>query len=254
MTVDREVPLSDLPAVLLVDDLQANLVSLEALLSGLPCRFGRATSGREALRLLLDEAYAVMLLDVQMPLMDGFEVAKLARSSSIAREVPIIFLTAAASSEQFETEGYGTGAVDFLFKPLNRQILRSKVQVFLEMFQSRQRLCNANALLERKNQKLLSLAQEEAGIIEQLRSVYAELQHAQAELRGLGAPLAHLREQLDALGRLLREAEASDGAASETMISASAVLGEAKFSVAQAMARVEQDGSRAGSDPPRSAR
>lgn len=203
MTFDSHLPPSELPAILLVDDRQANLVALEALLSGLPCRFVRASSGREALELLLEEPYAVMLLDVQMPLMDGFEVARLARSSSVARDVPIVFLTAAASSEEFESEGYGTGAVDFLFKPLDRQILRSKVSVFLQMFESRQRLYNANALLERKNQKLLSLAQEEAGMIEHLRSAHAELQRAQSELRSLGAPLDDLTAMLDALGARL---------------------------------------------------
>lgn len=137
------------PNILVVDDLEANLVALEAVLGEMPCTVVRARSGNEALKLLLKRDFAVMLLDVQMPDMDGFEVARLARVDPSTREVPIIFLTASHSSEDAALRGYGTGAVDVLFKPLNPEILRSKVRVFLELFQARRRLAQEVAAHER---------------------------------------------------------------------------------------------------------
>ncbi len=128
------------PSVLLVDDVEANLIALEAQLSKLDCRLVRARSGNEALRLLLKESFAVLLLDVQMPEMDGYEVALYARENPDPREVPIIFVTASHETEENALRGYGAGAVDFLFKPINPEILRSKVQVFLELEQGRRRL------------------------------------------------------------------------------------------------------------------
>src|SRR4051812_46817746 len=128
------------PHVLLVDDTEANLVALEALLSDLPCQPVRARSGNEALRQLLRHDFAVLLLDVQMPEMDGFEVAHYARENPATREVPIIFLTAMHSGEDNVLRAYGSGAVDFLLKPINPRVLRGKVQVFLDLFLSRRRL------------------------------------------------------------------------------------------------------------------
>ena len=146
------------PKVLLVDDIEDNLVALEAVLGDLPCDLHRAASGNEALRLLLKHEFAVMLLDVQMPDMDGYEVASHARDNPRTREVPIIFLTAAHLSEAGLARGYGSGAVDYLHKPLNPRVLRSKVSVFLELARSRQRLATtladleeARALAERAN-------------------------------------------------------------------------------------------------------
>jgi signal transduction histidine kinase len=128
------------PSILLVDDVEANLIALEAQLSGLDCERVRASSGNEALRQLLKRDFAVMLLDVQMPGMDGFEVARYARENPATRQVPIIFLTAMVETAEYVRRGYGTGAVDFLFKPVNAQILLSKVKVFLELYVSRQKL------------------------------------------------------------------------------------------------------------------
>lgn len=128
------------PSVLLVDDVPANLLALEAQLEDMDCELVRASSGNEALRQLLKREYAVMLLDVQMPEMDGFEVAKYARANAATRDVPIIFLTAMLDTEENVLRGYGTGAVDVLFKPINAQILRSKVQIFLDLYVSRRRL------------------------------------------------------------------------------------------------------------------
>src|SRR5437868_2737872 len=128
------------PSILIVDDIEANLVALEAQLGNLGCEVIRAASGNEALRQLLKREYAVMLLDVQMPDMDGYEVARYARDNPATREVPIIFLTAMNSSEDNILRGYGTGAVDFLLKPINPRVLRGKVQVFLDLYLGRLRL------------------------------------------------------------------------------------------------------------------
>jgi len=128
------------PSVLLVDDVDANLMALEAQLTSLGCELVRASSGNEALRQLLKREYAVMLLDVQMPEMDGYEVASYARDNPATRDVPIIFVTATLETEEKMLRGYGAGAVDFLFKPINPHILRSKVRVFLDLYLGRQRL------------------------------------------------------------------------------------------------------------------
>jgi two-component system sensor histidine kinase/response regulator len=132
----------DKPAVLLVDDVPANLVALQAQLEDMDCELVCASSGNAALRLLLKGEFAVILLDVQMPDMDGFEVARYAREHTSSRDIPIIFLTAMIETEESVLRGYGTGAVDVLFKPISRHILRSKVRVFLELYASRRRLAD----------------------------------------------------------------------------------------------------------------
>ena len=134
--------MNDRPNILIVDDVEANLIAMEALLGDLECNIVRAGSGNEALRHLLKCDFAAVLLDVQMPEMDGFEVARLARLNPRSREVPIIFVTAMLETEESLFLGYESGAVDVLFKPLNAHVLVSKVQVFLEVHRSRQRLAD----------------------------------------------------------------------------------------------------------------
>jgi two-component system, sensor histidine kinase and response regulator len=143
-----------LPCVLAVDDTPANLVALSALLDGLDCELVAVESGNEALRQLLRREFAVMLLDVQMPDMDGYEVARHARENPATRDVPIIFLTAGRRTDEGVLRGYGSGAVDFLFKPLDAHVLRSKVRVFLELYLSRKRLSDTLSELERANEAL----------------------------------------------------------------------------------------------------
>lgn len=121
--------------VLLVDDRPENLVALEAILNSPSYNLVQANSGAEALRCLLNEDFAVILLDVQMPGMDGFETATLIRSRDRSRATPIIFITAFSSNDTHVFKGYSLGAVDYLFKPLEPEILTSKVQVFVELFQ-----------------------------------------------------------------------------------------------------------------------
>lgn len=126
--------------VLLVDDLDENLLALEALLQrdGLTCL--KARGGEEALELLLVHDVALALLDVQMPGMDGFELAEFMRGSERARHIPIIFVTAGAASNQRRFRGYEAGAVDFMQKPIEPHILRGKANVFFDLFQQRRQI------------------------------------------------------------------------------------------------------------------
>jgi two-component system sensor histidine kinase/response regulator len=130
------------PNVLMVDDVEANLVALEALLGSMSCTLVRAHSGNEGLKQLLRQDFAVILLDVQMPEMDGYEMARYARNNPATRDVPIIFLTATNETEETLLQGYGSGAVDVLFKPISAVILRSKIQVFLDLYGTRRRLAD----------------------------------------------------------------------------------------------------------------
>ena len=149
--------------ILLVDDTSENLVSLEATLGGLGEELVLAHSGKEALRHLLNEDFAVILLDVRMPDMDGFETAELIRSRPRSRHVPILFLTGYRNEEHL-FRGYDLGAVDFLFKPIVPEVLRSKVAVFVELSRGNAKLqAQADALrkqaavLQKTEQKFRSL-------------------------------------------------------------------------------------------------
>ena len=137
------------PSVLIVDDVEANLIALEAQLSQLECNLVLVSSGNDGLRELLKREFAVMLLDVQMPEMDGYEMAAYARENPATRDVPIIFVTAMLETEATALRGYGSGAVDFLFKPVNPYILRSKVQVFLDLYSSRRKVSDTLAAHQR---------------------------------------------------------------------------------------------------------
>ena len=125
---------------LLVDDLKENLLSLEVLLRREGLVLLKATSGEDALELLLKHDVALALLDVQMPEMDGFELAETMRGNERTRRIPIIFLTAGSTDRQRRFRGYEAGAVDFLEKPLEPDILRSKADVFFELYRQRQQI------------------------------------------------------------------------------------------------------------------
>jgi len=120
--------------ILLVDDQPNNLLALESILGEMGENLVRADSGRAALRALLDDEFAVILLDVQMPDLDGFETASLIRQRNKSRDTPIIFVTAINQDEMHVYRGYELGAVDYIFKPLNADVLRAKVGVFVELF------------------------------------------------------------------------------------------------------------------------
>src|ERR1700730_14253879 len=132
MQAGIDQPVQDRIKILLVDDSPENLISLEAALEGLGQEVVLARSGMEALRHLLEEDFAAILLDVKMPEMDGFQTAELIRARKRSRHTPILFLTGYKSDEQL-FRGYDLGAVDFLFKPIVPEILRSKVGVFVQM-------------------------------------------------------------------------------------------------------------------------
>jgi PAS domain S-box-containing protein len=119
--------------ILIVDDEPSNLLALEAILEPLQQNLVRAMSGKEALRHTLKDDYAVILLDVQMPEIDGFETAELLRKRTRTRDVPIIFLTAISKDRKFITRGYDVGAVDYLLKPYEPDVLKAKVAVFVEL-------------------------------------------------------------------------------------------------------------------------
>ena len=119
--------------ILLVDDHVENLISLEVILEAPDRNLVRATSGNEALAMVLKRDFALVLLDVQMPGMDGFEVAELMRNNKKSQSIPIIFVTAISKEEKYIFKGYESGAVDYLFKPLDSHILSSKVNFFLEL-------------------------------------------------------------------------------------------------------------------------
>ncbi|MBN3941923.1 response regulator [Nostoc sp. NMS9] len=140
--------------ILLVDDKLENLLALEAILEKLGENLVRATSGEEALRCLLHQDFAVILLDVQMPGMDGFETATLIRNRGRSRHTPIIFLTAFSTSDQMLFKGYALGAVDYLLKPLDPNILTSKVTVFVELFKKTEAVKQQTAQLVAVNTEL----------------------------------------------------------------------------------------------------
>src|SRR3984885_10668027 len=125
---------------LLVDDRDENLLSLEALLRRDGLVLLRARSGDEALELLLQNDVALALVDVQMPGLDGFELAELMRGNERTRRVPIIFVTAGNADSHRRFRGYEAGAVDFIHKPIETDILRSKAEVFFELYRQRQQI------------------------------------------------------------------------------------------------------------------
>jgi CheY-like chemotaxis protein len=134
-------PAGDQPAkVLLVDDRRDNLLALEAILQGLPVLTVGAESGEEALKRLLVDDFALILLDAQMPSMDGFETARHIKRRERTRHVPIIFLTAADRDAHMALRGYAVGAVDYLTKPFDPWVLRAKVSVFVELWAKTQQL------------------------------------------------------------------------------------------------------------------
>ena len=176
--------------ILLVDDQPENLISAEAVLESLGEDVVKAESGREALLHLLDSDFAVILLDIMMPGMDGFETAAMIRQRERSRHTPIIFLTALGRNEEHVRRGYDLGAVDYITKPFVPEILRSKVSVFVELNRKSALLGHQSRLLERRNSELQYAIQ---------RSTKAE-----EEIKGLNR---HLERQVEELAEVNRELE-----------------------------------------------
>jgi PAS domain S-box-containing protein len=144
-------------SILAVDDRPENLFALEAILEPLGHTVVRANSGEEALRQVLQQDFACILLDVQMPGMNGFETAQLIKSRERSRLTPILFLTAISKDEAFIFEGYSVGAVDYMFKPFNPDILRSKVAVFIDLYLKTQQLQEQERRLRESERRELEL-------------------------------------------------------------------------------------------------
>ncbi len=193
--------------ILMVDDRPANLLSLEAILEDLGQDLIKANSGKEALRYLLNNDFAVILLDVKMPEMDGFECAALIRERERSRHTPILFVTAHKDDEHL-FRGYYAGAVDFLYKPINPEVLRSKVSVFVELSRKNEQLKEHARMLEERNAELETAIEERRKAEDEVRRLNSELEQrvrertsdlvrANDELRQFGYAASHdLREPL----------------------------------------------------------
>lgn len=145
--------------ILVVDDRKENLFAMQKILRVLDCEIFIVESGNEALSYTLRHDFALILLDVNMPEMDGFELAELLRSNDETSQIPIIFVTASDTEDQSVFKGYESGAVDYLFKPVNPEILLSKVRVFLELNLRKIELESMQTELKRSNESLMEFAQ-----------------------------------------------------------------------------------------------
>ena len=138
----------ELISILLVDDEPRNLTVLQSVLEDSGYRLVCAESAEQALLALVVEEFALLVIDIQMPGMSGFELAQMIKQRKKTAGVPIIFLTAYYSEDRYVLEGYGTGAVDYLHKPINPTILRSKVAVFAELYRKSRESARANRALQ----------------------------------------------------------------------------------------------------------
>jgi PAS domain S-box-containing protein len=168
------------PNLLLVDDRPENLLALESILDDLEFNIVTANSGKEALRCLLKQDFALILLDVEMPGLDGFETAEMIRSRRKTRFTPIIFLTAINKTDQHVFRGYAVGAVDYLFKPYAPEVLRSKVTVFADLYMKSREVTRQAELLLDSNLQLEGTNQQIAGLNREISRKNAEL-HAERD-------------------------------------------------------------------------
>ncbi|QWV18410.1 hybrid sensor histidine kinase/response regulator [Stutzerimonas zhaodongensis] len=157
--------------LLIVDDLPENLLALDALLKGPGIHVHQAESAEQALELLLRHEFALAILDVQMPGMDGFQLAELMRSTERTKQIPIVFVSAAGRELDYAFKGYESGAVDFMQKPLDTHAVRSKVSVFVDLYRNRKRLARQLEELERSRR-------EQEVLLDELRSTKVELENA----------------------------------------------------------------------------
>ncbi|MEA4903175.1 PAS domain S-box protein [Desulfitobacterium sp.] len=146
--------------ILLVDDRSENLLALEAVLSSQEYHIIKANSGQEALRWVLKEDFALILLDVQMPGLDGFETARLIKRRKKSRDIPIIFITALSQASEHVQKGYASGGIDYIFKPFEPSILIKKVEGFIKIYQDQLYLKTQSQLLEQRAAELQELNHE----------------------------------------------------------------------------------------------
>jgi CheY-like chemotaxis protein len=212
--------------ILLVDDRPENLLALEAILSALDQTLVRASSGEEALKALLTDDFAVILLDVQMPGMDGFETAAHIKRRERTRDIPIIFLTAINHGPHHTFRGYAAGAVDYISKPFDPWVLRAKVSVFVELYMKNCQLREQAALLrlqlegggkgaaggakEPSGGILAELSARLAAVEEQAEALSKQLDDDSADAAAV-ATAAHLERKLTGLRRALDALEPGTG-------------------------------------------
>lgn len=198
----------DTVPLLIVDDRPENLLSLEVLLSNQGYELTRATSGNDALRLTLKQDFALVLLDVQMPHMDGFETAELMRTNPKTKHIPIIFVTAGMKDLQFQFKGYDSGAVDYLAKPIEPIFLQSKVRIFAELYRQRREIelhkNHLEGLVEQRTAELRQSAAELATNNEQLQHRNSALKAVEEQLREQVAEFIVTHDQLLATEEMLR--------------------------------------------------
>jgi CheY-like chemotaxis protein len=186
---------SETPKVLIVDDQPRNLDALEAMLEPLGCVLVRAESADEALLSLLRHDFAAIVLDIRMPVMSGIELAKVIKRRKRSEHVPILFLTAHLVEEDDVLRGYGVGGVDYLSKPINAEILRSKVGVFVELFRKTRALAQLNETLE---SEIARRQEAQDALMRANEELETRVQERTAELLGLhrGAAESEMRLRL----------------------------------------------------------
>ncbi len=189
---DPELSAQEPVKILLVDDRPANLLALETILEDLGQELVKATSGKDALRQLLSDDFALILLDVKMPGMDGFETAALIRERERSRHTPILFVTAQKDDEH-QFRGYYAGAVDFLYKPINPEVLRSKVSVFVELSRKTELIRRHAVALETRNAELEITVRELGKVETEVRRLNSELEE---RVRDRTAELTRTNEEL----------------------------------------------------------
>ena len=181
-----------LPRVLMVDDRQENLVALEAILQGMPVQTVAVGSGDAALKQLLLYDFALILLDAQMPDMDGFETARRIKQRERTRGIPIVFLTAADYDAHLALRGYAAGAVDYITKPIDPWVLRAKVSVLVELWEKNRRV-RTQALLTEQYERRLAVA---ADRVDRAIAMLKEVNGDPTVERDLSALLTQIAEDL----------------------------------------------------------
>jgi PAS domain S-box-containing protein len=205
------------PAILIVDDRQENLLALERLLDQTGAVVVKAQNGNDALKACLNHEFALALLDVNMPEMNGYELAALMRGERNHSAVPIIFVTAAYGQKEQIFQGYSAGAVDYLVKPLQAEILLNKVKVFLDIHRRKQDITHLNAVLATRADEQAAANEELQAQSEELQAQSEELQAQSEELQAQNEALIDSMEELQAAEQELRAAHGRINAILEQM-------------------------------------